>query len=74
MLSEVDQALHFLQEMRHKHKFVSQKTGALHQACEQLVAEQVRVCVCVCVCVCEGNVCELCVIIHYVIYMYKLQN
>ena len=42
MLSEVEHALEFLQEMRDKHSLVSQKTGALHQACEQLVEEQVQ--------------------------------
>ena len=41
MLSEVTQALELLQEMKQKHSFVSHKTGALHQACEQLMEDQV---------------------------------
>ena len=41
MLSEVTQALELLQEMKQKHTFVSHKTGALHQACEQLMDGQV---------------------------------
>ena len=41
MLSEIDKAIEFLQEMSDKHTLVSQKTGALHNACEQLVEEQV---------------------------------
>lgn len=41
MLSEVTQALELLKEMRQKHEFVSHKTGALHQACEQLMEDQV---------------------------------
>lgn len=43
LLSEVSQALEILKEMKEKHLFVSQKTGALHQACEQLVDEQVMI-------------------------------
>jgi hypothetical protein len=27
--------------MKRRHQFVSQRTGALHQACEQLVEEEV---------------------------------
>ena len=42
MLGEVGKALEFLQEMKERHEQVSRKTGALHQACEQLVEEQVR--------------------------------
>lgn len=42
MLEEVGKALEFLQEMKERHQQVSSKTGALHQACEQLVEEQVR--------------------------------
>lgn len=42
MLEEVGKALEFLQEMKERHQQVSHKTGALHQACEQLVEEQVR--------------------------------
>ena len=42
MLDEVGKALEFLQEMKERHQQVSHKTGALHQACEQLVEEQVR--------------------------------
>ena len=41
MLTELGKALEFLQEMKRKHQFVSQRTGALHQACEQLVEEEV---------------------------------
>jgi len=43
MLSEVTQALELLQEMKQKHTFVSHKTGALHQACEQLMEDQMYV-------------------------------
>ena len=42
MLTELDKALEFLQEMKRRHQFVSQRTGALHQACEQLVEEEVE--------------------------------
>lgn len=42
MLTELGKALEFLQEMNRRHQFVSQRTGALHQACEQLVEEEVR--------------------------------
>lgn len=41
MLTEIDKAVDFLSEMSNKHTLVAQKTGALHQACEQLVEEQV---------------------------------
>ncbi len=41
MLSEIDKAVEFLSEMNDKHTLVAQKTGALHQACEKLVEEQV---------------------------------
>lgn len=41
MISEICQALRFLQEIQDKHKFVSNKTGALHHACEQLMEDQV---------------------------------
>ena len=41
MLTELGKALEFLQEMKRRHQFVSQRTGALHQACEQLVEEEV---------------------------------
>ena len=54
MLSEVTQALELLKEMRQKHEFVSHKTGALHQACEQLMEDQVShtmVPVCTCTCI-----------------------
>lgn len=42
MLEEVGKALEFLQEMKERHQQVSRKTSALHQACEQLVDEQVK--------------------------------
>ena len=42
MVEEVRKALEYLQEMRERHEFVSEKTSALHQACEQLVQEQVQ--------------------------------
>ena len=41
MVEEVRKALEFLQEMAERHLSVSQRTNALHQACEQLVQEQV---------------------------------
>ena len=44
MLAEVSQALDFLQQIQEKHKFVSNKTGALHHACEQLMEDQVKLC------------------------------
>ena len=44
MLKEIDKALEFLQEMKERHLQVSHKTSALHQACEQLVEEQVSYC------------------------------
>jgi len=42
MVEEVRKALEFLREMRDRHQMVSTKTSALHQACQQLVREQVR--------------------------------
>lgn len=45
MLTELDKAFEFLQEMKRRHQFVSQRTGALHQACEQLVEEEVCACI-----------------------------
>ena len=42
MVEEVRKALEFLQEMHHRHQLVSTKTNSLHQACQQLVREQVR--------------------------------
>ena len=45
MLTELDKAFDFLQEMKRRHQFVSQRTGALHQACEQLVEEEVCACI-----------------------------
>lgn len=44
MLEEVGKALEYLQEMNERHQQVSHKTSALHQACEQLVDEQVKKC------------------------------
>ena len=41
MLGEVFRALDTLHGMREKHQFVSQRTSALHQACEQLMEDQV---------------------------------
>ena len=41
MVEEVRKALEFLREMKDGHQMVSTKTNALHQACQQLVREQV---------------------------------
>ena len=43
MLGEADRALRTLQTMKERHEFVSQRTGALHHACEQLMEDQVRI-------------------------------
>ena len=43
MLGEADRALRTLQTMKKRHEFVSQRTGALHHACEQLMEDQVRI-------------------------------
>ena len=58
MLTEIDKAVEFLAEMSDKHTLVAQKTGALHQACEQLVEEQVR-----------GRNCLL-LYFHYPLFLY----
>ncbi|KAJ7330670.1 Golgi transport complex subunit 3 [Desmophyllum pertusum] len=42
ILSEVESALNHLQELHHKHLLVSTKTGALHEACEQLLQDQTK--------------------------------
>ena len=42
ILSEVESALNHLQDLQQKHLLVSTKTGALHEACEQLLQDQVR--------------------------------
>ena len=42
VLNEVESALNHLQDLHHKHLLVSTKTGALHEACEQLLQDQVR--------------------------------
>ena len=41
VLSEVAQALSFLSELKSKYLNVSRKTNALHEACENLLEEQV---------------------------------
>ena len=41
VVSEVSQALHFLSELKSKYVNVSMKTNALHEACENLLEEQV---------------------------------
>lgn len=41
ILHEVEAALHHLQDLQQKHLLVSTKTGALHEACEQLLQDQV---------------------------------
>ena len=41
VLSEVTQALSFLTELQSKYLNVSRKTNALHEACENLLEEQV---------------------------------
>ena len=42
MVEQLSNALKDLSDMKLRHQFVSQKTQALHDACEQLVQEQVR--------------------------------
>ena len=53
ILNEITEALRYLQDLQKQHLFVSTKTGALHEACEQLLQDQVgdnskdmRVCTC----------------------------
>lgn len=41
ILNEVEAALRQLQDLKEKHLLVSTKTGALHEACEQLLQDQV---------------------------------
>ena len=41
ILKEVEKALDYLKELEKQHIFVSTKTGALHEACEQLLEDQV---------------------------------
>ena len=45
LLTEVNKALELLEEMCDKHQSVSMKTGALYEACEKLVEDQVHACV-----------------------------
>ncbi|XP_058965587.2 conserved oligomeric Golgi complex subunit 3 [Pocillopora verrucosa] len=42
ILSEVESALNHLQDLQQKHLLVSTKTGALHEACEQLLQDQTK--------------------------------
>ena len=42
ILNEVESALRHLQDLQQKHLLVSTKTGALHEACEQLLQDQVE--------------------------------
>lgn len=41
MLSEVNNALEYLQQLHTQYVHVSTKTNALHEECEHLLAEQV---------------------------------
>lgn len=41
ILSQVEAALCQLEDLKQKHLLVSTKTGALHEACEQLLQDQV---------------------------------
>lgn len=41
ILNEITEALRYLQDLQKQHLFVSTKTGALHEACEQLLQDQV---------------------------------
>lgn len=41
MLSEINTALKCLGEIAKRHSFVTNKTGALHMACEKLIQDQV---------------------------------
>ncbi|XP_073255255.1 conserved oligomeric Golgi complex subunit 3-like [Porites lutea] len=42
ILNEVESALRHLQDLQQKHLLVSTKTGALHEACEQLLQDQTK--------------------------------
>lgn len=42
ILNEVEAALQHLQDLKQKHLLVSTKTGALHEACEQLLQDQTK--------------------------------
>jgi hypothetical protein len=42
MLEEAESALATLATMRERHQFVSQRTGALHSACQQLMEDQTK--------------------------------
>ena len=44
ILNEIKAALDFLEEVQEKYKSVSRKTSGLHEACENLIAEQVCAC------------------------------
>ena len=70
-----------LQGMRDKHQLVSQKTGALHQACEQLMEDQVwghwqqHTCPCnITACTCIYIICTVSTVHVYIhvpiVYMY----
>lgn len=41
ILNDVNRALQHLESLQKQYLFVSNKTGALHEACEQLLKEQV---------------------------------
>nr|XP_039250250.1 conserved oligomeric Golgi complex subunit 3-like isoform X2 [Styela clava] len=42
IIADIDQALSSLKELEHEYVFVSTKTNALHDACEQLLADQTK--------------------------------
>ncbi|CAB3989375.1 conserved oligomeric Golgi complex subunit 3-like [Paramuricea clavata] len=42
ILNEITEALRYLQDLQKQHLFVSTKTGALHEACEQLLQDQTQ--------------------------------
>ena len=42
LLKEIDTALDLFQDMKKKHSFVSTKTNALHNACQQLMDDETQ--------------------------------
>ncbi len=42
-MQQINKAAHSIQQLEDKYHLVSKKTGELHEACEVLVLEQVRI-------------------------------
>ena len=72
MLEELGKALEYLQEMKERHQQVSLKTNTLHQACEQLVDEQVMLSACMytVTCVCVHACMHVCACVHVCMRVY----